>query len=306
MQMNREDFPTVYEMYAKEPRRIDRFEKMLDTLNSAIAHGSVRNAVFKDVKEDAGRICDDSAEYLVKRPFFFAGRGNEQPEELNDVYYKMYISGAHILTSLKKRIDKLTIDNDCSQAMKKWVNEFIPLTNALESLKPNIVKGRAPSEGPAKPVNPNKDVKTCPCCFRPIAVVAKTMAHHGYQRPGNGYQTQSCPGIKFKPLELSPDGLHYMLNNHKEAKAENEKTLELAPQINSFKEFVRVGIKRELVDITRDDHRFKAYYERHVRELETDIRWRTEEIAMFEERIANWKPDMKHKQVEVGTDSPSP
>ena len=305
MQLKREDFPSVYEMYAKEPRRIDRFESMLDILNSALEQNSIRNAIFKDVKELAGRICEDSVEHMVKDPFF-VGRANEQPEELLDVYYKMYISGAHILTSLKKRIDKLTIDNDCSQAMKKWINEFIPLTNALESLKPNVVKGRAPSEGPAKPVNPNKDVKTCPCCFRPIAVVTGTMAHHGYQRTGHGYQTQSCPGIRFKPLELSPDGLHFMLKSNQESKAESEKLLAEAPEIKSFKEIDRIGMKRELVDITREDRRFQAYYDRHVRELQSNIMFRTRDIAMFEGLIANWKPDMKHKQAEPGSDSPSP
>jgi len=305
MELKREDFPSVYEMYEKDPRRIDRFENMLDILNAAMEQGSIRNAVFKDVKEVAGRLCEDSLEYLVKDPFFY-GRANEQPEELLDLYYKMYISGAHILTSLKKRIDKLTIDNDCSQAMKKWINEFIPFTNALESLKPNVVKGRAAREEPAKPVNPNKDVKTCPCCFRPIAVVAGTMAHHGYQRTGHGYQTESCPGIQFKPLELSPDGLHFMLKSNQESKAESEKLLAEAPEIISFKEIDRIGIKRELVDITREDRRFQAYYDRHVRELQSNITFRTRDIAMFEELIANWKPDMKHKQAESASDSPSP
>lgn len=305
MQLKREDFPSVYEMYAKEPRRIERFESMLDILNSALEHSSIRNAVLKDVKELAGRICEDSAEHMVTDPFF-VGRANEQPEELQEVYYKMYISGAHILTSLKKRIDKLTIDNDCSQAMKKWVNEFIPLTNALESLKPHVVKGRAPSEAPAKPVNPNKDVKTCACCFRPIAVVTGTMAHHGYQRPGDGSQTRSCPGIQFKPLELSPDGLHFMLKSNQESKAESEKLLAEAPEIKSFKEIVRVGGKRELADITREDRRFQAYYDKHVRELQSEITFRTRDIEMFENLIANWKPDMKHKQAEVEIDSPTP
>lgn len=305
MKLKREDFPTIDEIYAGMPQRLERFQEMVDTLNAALEEGSIRNAVFKDVKDSAGRVCEHSLEHLVKKPFFW-GQGDNHPQEILDIYYKLYVSGAHSLLSLKKKIDSLTIDNDCTRAMKKWVDEFIPLTHALESLKPNIVKGRAPSTAPAKPVNPNKDVKTCPCCFRPIAVVASTMAHHGYKRTGHGYQTASCPGIRFKPLELSPDGLHYMLEMHKNGKAQAEKSLAEAPNIESFIETVRYGMKREPETITREDGRFKSYYENHVHGLQTDIRWHTRDIEVFEERIAGWKPDMKHKQVTADDEGPTP
>ncbi|MBI6882384.1 hypothetical protein [Pseudomonas putida] len=305
MQLKREDFPTIDELYADKPRRLQTFNEMMDILNQALEEGSIRNAVFKDVKDSAGRICDDSLEYMVKKPFFW-GQADNHPQEILDIYYKLYVSGAHSLLSFKKKIDALTIDNECTRAMKKWVNEFIPLTHALESLKPNIVKGRAPSTAPAKPVNPNKDVKTCPCCFRPIAVVASTMAHHGFKRPGQGYQTASCPGIRFRPLEISPDGLHYMLEMHKTAKEQCEKSLADAPNITSFEEHKRYGMKRDPVDITRDDSRFKSYYDNHVHGLETNIRWHTRDIEMFEARIAAWKPDMKHKQVTADDESPTP
>lgn len=45
--------------------------------------------------------------------------------------------------------------------------------------------------------------KTCQCCWRPIFAGTGTIAHHGYERPGYGYQTASCMGAKFLPFEVS-------------------------------------------------------------------------------------------------------
>lgn len=49
--------------------------------------------------------------------------------------------------------------------------------------------------------------KTCQCCARPIFAETGTIAHHGYERPGWGYQTASCMGAKFLPFEVSRDRL---------------------------------------------------------------------------------------------------
>lgn len=49
--------------------------------------------------------------------------------------------------------------------------------------------------------------KTCQCCARQIFAETGTIAHHGYERPGWGYQTASCMGAKFLPFEVSRDRL---------------------------------------------------------------------------------------------------
>lgn len=42
---------------------------------------------------------------------------------------------------------------------------------------------------------------TCQCCGRDIQSNTGTVAHHGYQRPGEGWQTASCMGAKHLPIE---------------------------------------------------------------------------------------------------------
>lgn len=45
----------------------------------------------------------------------------------------------------------------------------------------------------------------CQICNREIGTRTGTIAHHGYTRPGMGWQTESCMGAKHLPYELSCD-----------------------------------------------------------------------------------------------------
>lgn len=53
----------------------------------------------------------------------------------------------------------------------------------------------------------NDDRKTCQICGRSILAKNGLIAHHGYQRPGEGYQTGSCAGARRNPFEVSRDYL---------------------------------------------------------------------------------------------------
>jgi hypothetical protein len=55
-----------------------------------------------------------------------------------------------------------------------------------------------------------RNAMTCQCCGRKFLANMGTIAHHGYQRPGGGWQTASCIGAKHAPFEVARDrlGLH--------------------------------------------------------------------------------------------------
>jgi hypothetical protein len=42
----------------------------------------------------------------------------------------------------------------------------------------------------------------CQCCGRKYLANTGTIAHHGYMRPGGGWQTASCMGAKYEPFEV--------------------------------------------------------------------------------------------------------
>ncbi len=50
-------------------------------------------------------------------------------------------------------------------------------------------------------------ITTCQICGRPTKAKNGLIAHHGYKRPGDGWQTASCMGARFLPYEVSCDRL---------------------------------------------------------------------------------------------------
>lgn len=51
------------------------------------------------------------------------------------------------------------------------------------------------------------NTKTCQICGRPIKAKNGIIAHHGYTRPGSGWQTKSCFGARNLPYEISCDAI---------------------------------------------------------------------------------------------------
>lgn len=48
---------------------------------------------------------------------------------------------------------------------------------------------------------------TCQICERVIKSKSGLIAHHGYRRPGQGWQTASCSGAKYRPYEVACDAI---------------------------------------------------------------------------------------------------
>lgn len=52
---------------------------------------------------------------------------------------------------------------------------------------------------------------TCQVCGRAIKANTGLTAHHGYRRPGSGWQTTSCFGARYRPYEEAHDRLDEFL-----------------------------------------------------------------------------------------------
>ena len=61
----------------------------------------------------------------------------------------------------------------------------------------------------------NAVAKTCQICGRPILAERGKIAHHGYTRPGDGWQSASCYGAMALPFEISRDALGDYIKNLK-------------------------------------------------------------------------------------------
>lgn len=72
----------------------------------------------------------------------------------------------------------------------------------------------AEAQGLTAPAGKKSSGTTCQICARRIEMVGGLVAHHGYTRPGAGYQTDSCPGARELPYELSCDLIPPVILNY--------------------------------------------------------------------------------------------
>lgn len=282
--MNIDRFP-ILAASLKTPRANERFLIALKIVSDGVEFGSVRNAELKDAKEALSRIVGEAWNAYVNEPYFYGGAWNEQPVEAIDLQNTISVYGLHDVISASKRINKSTVQCPAVNAMRAFCEEVLPLSEAVASLKDKIVKGRAPAT--PKPVNPNKVVKTCACCFRQIAVVGSTMAHHGYERPDIGWQTASCDGIRFKPLEVSNEGLVYVISRSKSRLTGLQASYDSR---GSLTELRKNGLKRNsLITIHKGSKDWDIEFKYYVLNLQSKIKSQASNLEYLEAKLAKWK-----------------
>lgn len=74
----------------------------------------------------------------------------------------------------------------------------------------------------------NQTKTTCQICEREIKAKGGIIAHHGYKRPGNGWQTSSCMGARFQPYEVSADRIPSVIDTYKQWAEREEASAEEA------------------------------------------------------------------------------
>lgn len=89
--------------------------------------------------------------------------------------------------------------------------DFVAKVTSLAALRDGI-KGQPLVAKKSKPKTAAQVAKeaaqmTCQICGRGIFAEAGVIAHHGYERPGTGWQTPSCEGARQLPFEVERDRL---------------------------------------------------------------------------------------------------
>lgn len=279
--MLREDQFPLLEKHAKRP------ELVVDAIRAIVAGldaGSIRNVTLNDAKDRISRSVYDAWRAHVNERFTDDGKWQNLPRDVQELDNSIMIMGLHDMIATSKKLAKTKAVGPMVDAMREFVHETLPLAEAVKSLKSKVVKGRAPSEGPAKPENPDKIIRTCPCCFRAIAVRSGCMAHHGYDRPGNGWQTASCPGIRFKPLERSKEGLEWITQATKEQLANAQAAHKSRNKLTTL--MIIEG--RKPVEITKDSPKWEREFRYHVSKLESQIRSLKYSLNTLEKKLTEW------------------
>lgn len=144
---------------------------------------------------------------------------------------------------------------------------------------------------------------TCQCCGRRILANTGVIAHHGYERPGEGWQTASCMGARELPYEADRTVLGRLitiLHTHVERLTKHLADVRHERCSISFEWTVNYSTREtKRVDVTVDT--FDALYAEHQTPFRRSsiYRWddlKVREIRSIEHRIGQIKDDAKRCQ----------
>lgn len=153
----------------------------------------------------------------------------------------------------------------------------------------------------------------CQCCGRAILANKGRIAHHGYQRPGFGWQTSSCMGAKALPFEVARDrlgdmivimrrDLARMIDNRASIDAEtvainHSYTVRVkTSRFNTERETKYVEVTRANFDEVRKnrdtviyDHDFDGFKKSKLARCKSEIKNLTDHVALEQARFDGWK-----------------
>lgn len=146
-------------------------------------------------------------------------------------------------------------------------------------------------------------VTTCQICARPIKSTTGLIAHHGYTRPGGGWQTESCIGARRLPYELSCDALPGAIAMVETFIARQQAALDALladPPVTLIHQPTRagrpLGQQRTLVRPEGFDPRtyhgkpdsYGVVFTRRVNGLRTSVKHASVDLPFLRERLAAW------------------
>jgi hypothetical protein len=174
----------------------DRLYAAVGMLESGVAAGVIRNKDFVDAKDCINR----RVEEIVNAYNESRGWG-----------FDPIVSNAHSVPAGLKSATKLG-----DKGRIAMFSALLPVADLIKACKPLIVKRQ--DQGPtekqvAVAAERAGHEMTCQCCGRGIFANGGKIAHHGYQRPGDGWQTASCAGATYLPFEVSRERLGHLIDH---------------------------------------------------------------------------------------------
>lgn len=142
---------------------------------------------------------------------------------------------------------------------------------------------------------------TCQICAREIKDKTGVIAHHGYRRPGAGWQTSSCAGARHLAYELSCDAIPTYIANMQRflegRQAAFKKVMDEPPATlvgGLFGKPITYTLPagfNPAENLARGAYTARTYHCEHAnlaRGLQQDIKYANDEITRMEARLAAW------------------
>lgn len=291
--------------------RNERLDRTVAELRSAVDAGRVPNALFVAAKDTINREVERQAEaFLATGPH--VAKHHQSDWWLAAYSASAFVYGAHSIPTALKRADKAQGLREYAAFLK---TELLPVHELVQAAKPLIVKrGDMPKVRTEREIVDDAKRMTCQCCGRRILAETGTIAHHGYERPGTGWQTSSCMGAKELPFEVNRDALGRMisgLRSNLSGQVATRKAVaaETLPVTYSYAE----GRDTKTLDLTRatfsaqiatlprrpsfygDDAKFDGYKNRELAHRDSQIKNLRTFIKECQTRYDGWKQTHRRK-----------
>jgi len=183
-------------MITKTPR-IDTYNRRMTTARGLLAKGFTAKSHRKDAMDYCNRAFEDAMDLIGDK--LIAARDaktmDDQSKEWRDLYWGR--PQAHVWNEQK------------AAPFRKHFPDLVKLADDAAALRQQCkdadIVAKAPSKRQQQLAVEDAKRMTCQICGRPILAETGRIAHHGYQRPGTGWQTESCAGALELPYEVSRD-----------------------------------------------------------------------------------------------------
>jgi hypothetical protein len=277
--------------------RQPRTETALRNLFAAAAAGSIYNQELKNLKLTLDYAAA-AAWNTVVGPFWHGKGGNldvdfNTNEALNDLHRS--VTGIHSVResiAASKKLAKAKVSHPMVDAMNKVAAAALPVALVIEDLKTKVVMGRKPNpEAQARKaasLDSMMNRATCACCFRGQAVLPNGKIHdHGYSLPDRAWKTGSCYGRGFRPLEVSNEGLHFMVGML--TQSETAQVADLA-KVKAAKKLTETDFHRKEHVYTPEMPEWARKHAAAVAEAERALEMTRRDLVEFKKHVAEWKP----------------
>lgn len=247
----------------------DRFIGAVVALERYEAEGVVLKVEHATLKGNLNAGFATAWEVLVHEPFLYAGRFRDRTAAETKLENSLNRPECHTAAGYLKKVRAATAaDGPMRTAMLSLLEEIAPLAARASALK-DLIGKRAPAQTKTSVEQAERDAKamTCQCCGRAILAETGVIAHHGYTRPTEGWQTASCTGARHLPFEVDRSELgneiERALNHRAILAASREATAaETTPLSRAWEETVQdprrargfgLSTPRRVTDITREN-----------------------------------------------------
>lgn len=199
-----------------------------------------------------------------------------------------YKLGDKVVYQGETHVVRKLLDDDRLGIRKARTQSFS--ANPLKGVHHSLVNPYTP---PVKPDKSGSDYGTCQVCGAKHKVRNGKVAHHGYQRPGYGYQTDSCDGARCEPFEVSRDMLHKHMEMVKdESKRHHERLRELTSSSPTLYRMMRKSFAHqpELKTIEPGHPNYHEHKDHEIQEKRARISLLTGHLEHQQKRFNEWKP----------------